>query len=253
MFRLLRVAVLLLVLPASIYAQCDYGITVTKSADHSAAVIGLEVVYTIEVTNVSECPVYLDHVLDNLLGDLTGWFMPVLEPGVSETYSYPHIVQPGDPDPLVNTVTAAYSDDVGNTYEASADAVVNIVHPSANSSLICMPGQFEPDVVIEFILEVTNTGDVALIVTLEWLPALPDPLEPVEIPPGSSFAVYYDGLCEEGIACSQVSIVATLRPELGLDFSLEGFEEECCECLASPVERGSWGMIKALYRGQASE
>jgi hypothetical protein len=245
MFKPLRVAVLLLALPASVHAQCDYGIEVTKYADRSAAVIGMDVVYTIEVTNVSECSVHLDHVQDSLLGDLTGAFMPVLDPGTSDAHSYAHSVSSGDPDPLVNSVTAVYSDDAGDTYEGSAEAVVNILHPNVQTTLWCddQPPA-EPGTAAGFVLWVTNSGDVELVFTFEGFPFSVDPMV---APPGVPLAFFYDVPCEGGIACSEVSFVATLPPEFGLEFSLEGSIDECCKCDVSPTERSSWGVIKALY------
>ena len=50
-----------------------------------------------------------DSVIDSLLGDITASFPATLAPGACARSRCTRTVQAGDPDPLVNTVTATYS------------------------------------------------------------------------------------------------------------------------------------------------
>ena len=83
-------------------------ITVTKTADELSKV-GDPVTYTIEICNVGDTPVNRESVIDSLLGDIGASFPATLAPGECATVELQRTVAAGDPDPLVNTVTATYS------------------------------------------------------------------------------------------------------------------------------------------------
>ena len=81
----------------------------TKVADELSKV-GDPVTYTIEVCNPSiEITVTRQSVVDSLLGNITASFDATLAPGACDSATVSRTVLAGDPDPLVNTVTATYT------------------------------------------------------------------------------------------------------------------------------------------------
>jgi len=86
---------------------CQPMITVTKSADVLSKV-GDPVTYTIQVCNTGLVTVNRQSVIDSLIGDITAEFAATLAPAAFDDVVLSRDVAAGDPDPLVNTVTATY-------------------------------------------------------------------------------------------------------------------------------------------------
>ena len=81
-------------------------ITVTKAADTELSKVDDEVVYTITIENTGDWPLVDIVVNDPLLGGNLAGFPASLAVGASASVDFPYTVQAGDPDPLVNEVTA---------------------------------------------------------------------------------------------------------------------------------------------------
>jgi len=119
--------------------------------------------YTITITNCSEVPLVSDNITDSLLGDITGSFSDTLAPGVSENVTLPYTVQTGDPDVLVNTVTAKYrvygsSDNVSEL----AECTVDLVQPSIEVTKERDKNIANVGDNVTYTITIENTGDVDL-------------------------------------------------------------------------------------------
>ncbi|MEX2275436.1 MAG: hypothetical protein WEA10_07755 [Actinomycetota bacterium] len=85
------------------------GIRVTKECPDGVATPGQEISYRITVENTGDETLHDVTVRDPLLGGVLAGFGSSLAVGESQTERVDYTVQPGDPDPLVNTVTAGAS------------------------------------------------------------------------------------------------------------------------------------------------
>jgi len=102
--------------------------------------IGDPVNYTFIITNTSSSdtpPLVLNSVIDPLIGNLTavasGAGCSPLASGASCTFGATRTVMSGDPDPLVNTVTATYTPDgTAGSLSASASHTTNLFQPSVS-------------------------------------------------------------------------------------------------------------------------
>ncbi|MEK6687915.1 MAG: hypothetical protein AABZ01_05575, partial [Gemmatimonadota bacterium] len=129
--------------------------------------IGDDVDYTITLTNCSsdDTPTLVCTLVDSLLGSGSG-ILPLGDTVVPVTRT----VQPGDPDPLVNTATLTCSPEgFPNVLEASDDHSVNLFQPSVDVEKVCddfakfLATVDPPDVLddsddIRCTITVTNTG-----------------------------------------------------------------------------------------------
>lgn len=115
-------------------------IDVQKSGP-SISKAGDPALYTYTITNKSIATLYLQSIVDVPGGDLTAVAAAggcsTLAPGASCTFQKSYVVQPGDPDPLVNTVTVIYNDKqdlTGIQISGSATFSVNLFQPSVSVS-----------------------------------------------------------------------------------------------------------------------
>jgi uncharacterized repeat protein (TIGR01451 family) len=139
---------------------CPAEITITKSADELSKV-GDPVNYTFEICNVGDAPVNRGSVTDTLLGDLTAFFPATLAPDACATVVRTRTVAAGDPDPLVNTVTAIYnagSGDFATSDTATATDSTNLFQPSVDVTKNCAPDPVEVGGVVTCTIVVTNTS-----------------------------------------------------------------------------------------------
>jgi uncharacterized repeat protein (TIGR01451 family) len=116
---------------------CPADISVTKSAS-ALSKVGDTVNYSITVTNNGDGNVNRTSVNDSLVGDISANFAATLAPGGTSTYAYSRVVQAGDPDPLLNTVTAIYGAGASSD-TATASASTNLFQPSITISKNCAP------------------------------------------------------------------------------------------------------------------
>ncbi len=144
-------------------------ISVTKEADTEISKAGDTINYTITIENTGDWELGNITVVDDVLGDLSALFVDNLAPGASDTKVIQYTVKEGDPDPLVNEVTAtgvAQGFDAaieGATVSDTATESVDLVEP-------CIDIDKEADVefskvgdTINYTITVTNCGDVELI------------------------------------------------------------------------------------------
>lgn len=143
-------------------------VTLSKTGD-TLSKVGDAVDYQLTVTNTSsaDSPNLSCTLSDPLLGLSKSLS---LAPGASDTTAASRTVQPGDPDPLVNTATVTCTVDAvpsagfpgGNQLSASASHSVDLVHPGLAVAKTCAPTTARPGDTITYTCTISNTGDVGL-------------------------------------------------------------------------------------------
>jgi uncharacterized repeat protein (TIGR01451 family) len=113
------------------FKLCD--IDVEKTGPEKSKV-GDDATYTFKITNSGAVTLFKQEIDDSVLGDLTGnaGCGASLAPGASCTITADYTVQPGDPDPLINTVTVIYNRKntlTGDQVTASDSHSVNLFQP----------------------------------------------------------------------------------------------------------------------------
>jgi uncharacterized repeat protein (TIGR01451 family) len=99
-------------------------ISISKSGP-TYAHVGDVITYNITVTNIGNCPLFSVSVLDNVLGNLTGYFSATLMPSQSSTY-YASYTVPSGVGAVTNTVTATYADAAGTEASATTSFTVTV-------------------------------------------------------------------------------------------------------------------------------
>jgi gliding motility-associated-like protein/uncharacterized repeat protein (TIGR01451 family) len=146
-------------------------ITVTKTADQTTYdTLGDIIEYTITVTNTGNVTVSDIDIVDDLTGD--SWNIVTLAPGAVETFIATYVITQADLDngSVTNTVTTEGEDTNGDSVTDSGSATVTAVQsPELTITKTADRETYSnEDEVIEYTLEVTNTGNVTLYdVTVE--------------------------------------------------------------------------------------
>ena len=120
---------------------CPADISITKNAD-ALSKVGDSVNYQFVLTNEGDAPVNRTSVNDTVLGDISASFPATLAAGASATVNLSRTVVAGDPDPLVNTVTAIYSSGSGlfqTSDTATATDSTNLFQPAIAITKNCAP------------------------------------------------------------------------------------------------------------------
>ncbi len=126
---------------ATTIVLCPPEITVTKTADALGKVTD-PVNYTIEVCNTGLVTVTKQSVIDSLIPAVDAAFGATLAPGACELETFQRVVEAGDPDPLLNTVTAIYT--VGSqTATATSSASTQLFQPAVDVTKDCAPNPNE--------------------------------------------------------------------------------------------------------------
>jgi uncharacterized repeat protein (TIGR01451 family) len=137
-------------------------IDVTKSCTPLAHV-GDTVTYTITVTNDGDEDLTNVTVVDTILGDLSAAFADDLAVGASESHDFDHVVQAGDPDPLINEVTATGLGVQSETLvDDTAECVTDIIHPGIQIVKTVDEDLVPVGTTVTYTYVVTNTGDTTL-------------------------------------------------------------------------------------------
>ena len=125
--------------------------------------VGGTVTYTITVTNTGEDVLDNITVIDSLLGDLSDSFADSLDPGDSESHDFTRDQQPGDPDPIENTVTAEADGAFSGAHVSSTATCLSDVTHEANILVEKSCDLSAPvDGTIDYTITVTNTGNDVL-------------------------------------------------------------------------------------------
>ena len=140
----------------TIAVVCPPTISVTKTAD-TLSKVGDPVDYSITVCNTGLITVTKQSVIDSLIGDITGLFGATLAPGACETAPVTRTVVAGDPDPLINTVTATYTAGVQSVTETS-QATTELFQPAVDVTKSCSPDPVTIGAVETCVIGVANTS-----------------------------------------------------------------------------------------------
>ena len=142
-------------------------IDVTKTCD-AVSKVGDTVNYTITLSNNSspDTPALNCTAVDSLLGTVFG---PNATLPLGDTIvNRQRVVQPGDPDPLVNTVMLTCSPQgFPNVLEASDTCQTNLVQPSCSISKTCSPDPLIVGSPITWEITLNNTGGIALNICVD--------------------------------------------------------------------------------------
>lgn len=139
-------------------------IAVVKVAEPTVVNVGDMVNYTITVENIGDANL-ADVTVDE---DLVGCILSnpsgddgdlILE--TDETWRYTCSVLAGDED-IVNTATVSASHQAGGTVIASAQAGVDVIHPTIEIAKIPDTQMVRSNSTVTFTIAITNTGDVTL-------------------------------------------------------------------------------------------
>jgi uncharacterized repeat protein (TIGR01451 family) len=128
------------------------------------AKVGDTVTYTIRIDNISGLDLELTSITDTLLDNLTDKCPAALPAGGFCEFTYDRAVLAGDPDPLINTVTAYAKDAYGGTASDSDDHSVDLVHPSFTVTKDCLAEPVAQGETANFRIRIDNTGDVSLTI-----------------------------------------------------------------------------------------
>ncbi|HET9346545.1 MAG TPA: hypothetical protein VFO05_12675 [Candidatus Limnocylindrales bacterium] len=135
-------------------------IEVTKTAD-ALSKVGDDVHYVITIENTSSADspnLVFETINDTLEGNLLAECPASLASGATCTIEYDRTVQPGDPDPLENTVTVqTHPDGFPNDIDGSATASTNLFQPSVDVEKVCEDFSKAGDV-LDCTITITNTS-----------------------------------------------------------------------------------------------
>jgi uncharacterized repeat protein (TIGR01451 family) len=130
------------------------------------------------------------------------------------TFTVPHTIQPGDADPLNNTVDVNYVDVFGQHATSSDSASVNIIHPDFTVVKTCTSVPIPPGGPVTFSVVIHNTGDVPLEFTTDEA-GLSNVSEPFVIAAGDSntLTITIPGDCGSvDDVNNQIEVTANLVP-----------------------------------------
>ena len=197
-------------------------ITVTKTGDNYTKT-GDAVNYTIAIANNggSHSNLTLDSISDSLIGDLTNGTHPAitssdcpvapatLDIGTSCTIQLSRTTLAEDSDPVVNTVTVSASDVFGNTATDNDNHNVDVVAPSITVAKTCLNEPVEPGTSANFRIDITNDGDVDLVVDIS------DPvlgINDLDVMFGTSDSCTYNNDPSDGCLRIEAGVIAGTSP-----------------------------------------
>jgi uncharacterized repeat protein (TIGR01451 family) len=167
------VAIIAMLMPASaqmVAAQDAVGLSLSKSADPTAASVGDGITYTYTITNTDNFTLDGIALEDDLLGPIDLGGQTSLDAGGTITAMASYTVVEYDlPGPLVNTATVSGADPDGNTVTASATATVDLSYAaSLQLSKVANPTSAASGDSVDYTYVITNDGPVAIDnITLE--------------------------------------------------------------------------------------
>jgi len=144
------------------------GLNVEKTAD-AISKVGDEVTYHITVSNTGDIPLNRVSVYDTLSGNITTSFPATLGIGASSgLIAFTRTVLATDPNPLINTVTAIYKEEVGLlqvipvSVTDTASASTDLKDPKYTLTKTADPVIGPLGTLITYTVTMNNTGDLQL-------------------------------------------------------------------------------------------
>jgi uncharacterized repeat protein (TIGR01451 family) len=137
------------------------GLAVSKGGP-SVSKVGDNITYWLNISNTGDVPLQKVSVTDTLIAGIDSMFSATLPVRASENRTYSYIVGGGDPNPLLNTVTAVYGGTCFSNLSVSDNHSVTLVHPSISVAKYGPPVSKVGDT-IDYWAAITNTGDCTLV------------------------------------------------------------------------------------------
>jgi len=195
---LLVIAIVALIMPAfsaSVNAQDETGLTISKSADPSSAHPGATITYTITITNTSNVTIS-NIILEDSMFDVSNLDIPTSLPaGENTTVTATYTVAEEDleQDSIVNTANVTGTDPNDNPFTASATATVELTSspPIIEVTKTADKTSASPDETITYTYTIVNNGNVTVAnITLEDDKLGPiEPLDKTSLAPGDNVTV----------------------------------------------------------------
>jgi uncharacterized repeat protein (TIGR01451 family) len=163
-FKVLLIAMLFMAIASPAKAcNCAPELTVEKECPPISKV-GDEVCYTVTIKNTGNTPLQIIQVVDSLVGPLANCVDVILDPNEECIDEFCYVVQPGDPDPLENTVTVeAKTLCCCQVLEEEASCSTDLVEPGLAVEKICPEvSKVGDEACYELVLE--NTGEVPVLI-----------------------------------------------------------------------------------------
>ncbi|WP_409184209.1 hypothetical protein F9C11_07780 [Amycolatopsis sp. VS8301801F10] len=134
------------------------GLAVTAAASPVPVREGDRVTFAVTVRNTGDVPLDDVAVADDSVPGCVRKF-GTLAPTAVETYKCEQLAPADD---VTNTVVATGKDQLGTTQRATADARVDVVHPTLEATAAAAPAQVREGDRVTFTVTVSNTGDAEL-------------------------------------------------------------------------------------------
>jgi uncharacterized repeat protein (TIGR01451 family) len=180
---------------ASVNAQDETGLTISKSADPSSAHPGATITYTITITNTSNVTIS-NIILEDSMFDVSNLDIPTSLPaGENTTVTATYTVAEEDleQDSIVNTANVTGTDPNDNPFTASATATVELTSspPIIEVTKTADKTSASPDETITYTYTIVNNGNVTVAnITLEDDKLGPiEPLDKTSLAPGDNVTV----------------------------------------------------------------
>lgn len=144
---------------------------VEKSGD-TLSKVGDDVTYSFTVNNTGDMTLFLDSVIDNVIGDITTNAINAgcdeIASGVSCDFEVTYTIQEGDNDPLINEVIFTYNtleDLSGHTVSGSDTHQTNLFQPSVSVSKTGPnEGEVGETITYSFTIENTSSNDTPTLI-----------------------------------------------------------------------------------------
>jgi uncharacterized repeat protein (TIGR01451 family) len=150
------------------------------------------------------------------------------------SFTVNYTIQPGDPDPLLNTVDITYVDEFQQEASESDDAVVVVINPNFTVTKTCTSQPIPEGGPATFEVIIQNTGDVELEFTTDEA-AMSDEPEPFSVGAGGNITLNItipDGI---GNVDNQVEVTANVTTDLDCPIEDIVKTSNLATCYATPT------------------
>ena len=161
------IAIVVLLMPmssATVAAQDEASLSISKSADLTSATAGETITYTYTVSNSDNIAIENISLVDDKIGAIDLGEQTSLGAGENITATATYTVVEADlPGPLVNTATVSGSDQDGNTVTATAAASVDLTYTaSLQLTKTAAPSPAAPNETVTYTYTIINNGNVTV-------------------------------------------------------------------------------------------